>query len=226
MSAKVRAGGKSASMLVEDKHRRLIFRLSIVARLLVFVLVHISARLLPLFDASPVLLNLHPLLRPLYRWDVFHFFHISQHFYVYEHEWAFFPALPFIIRYDLGLLAVLACNTSQTLYSLSLYHLPSPNHALLATLLSLLPASPVTAYFAPYTEPFFTYLSYQGMSKTIPSPSFLPNHGQVCYVAPGNNGFSLLYSLHSQECSDPMAYFSPVLSFGVYLCVHSWIVKR
>jgi len=165
MSAKVSAGGKSASsMLVQDKdHRRLIFRLSIFSRLLVFILIHLSAHSLPPFDSSPALVELHPLLRPLFRWDVFHFFHIAQHSHVYEHEWAFFSGLPFIMRYDRLALAVLACDTSQMLYTLSLYHLPSPSHALLATLLSLLPSNPVTVYFAPYTEPFFNYFSYWGM---------------------------------------------------------------
>lgn len=168
MSANVSAGGKSAnSMLVQDKHRRLIFRLSIFSRLLIFVLVHLSAHLLPLFDSSPVLVDIHPLLRPLFRWDVFHFSHIAQHSYVYEHEWAFFSGLPFIMRFDRLALAVLACDASQMLYTLSLYHLPSPSHALLATLLSLLPSNPVTAYFAPYTEPFFNYLSYWGMSDHL-----------------------------------------------------------
>ncbi|KAF8813631.1 mannosyltransferase [Phlegmacium glaucopus] len=163
MSAKVRAEGRSASSMIVEEDRRLIFRLSILSRLLVFILVHASAHSLPLFDASPDILNLNPLWRPLFRWDVFHFFHIAHHSYLYEHQWAFFPALPLIIRYSPCLIVVLACDASQTLYSLSLYHLPSHNHALLATLLSLLPASPVTAYFAPYTEPFFTYLSYRGM---------------------------------------------------------------
>jgi len=139
-----------------------------VRKLLVFVLVQLSAHLLPLFDASPVLVTTSP----LFRWDVFHFSHIAQHHsYVYEHEWAFFPAIPFIIRYSsilpfiirCSLVPLLTLNTSQILYSLSLYHLPSHNHALLASLLSLLPASPVTAYLAPYTEPFFTYLSYRGL---------------------------------------------------------------
>ena len=197
MSANVSAGGRSASMLVEDKDRRLIFALSVLSRLLVFVLLQLSAHLLPLFDASPVLVNgLNPLLRPLFRWDVFHFSHIAQHAYVYEHEWAFFPALPLTLRYSTLAGALLTFNTSQTLYTLSLYHLPSHNHALLATLLSLLPLSPVTAYFAPYTEPFFTYLSYRGMSIYL-LHSFSPLIiQQVCYAAPGDSGFSPLSSLH------------------------------
>lgn len=171
MSASVRAGGRSVNMLVEDQqHRRLLFRLSIFSRLLVFVLVHLSAHALPLFDASPLLITVHPILRPLFRWDVFHFSHIAQHAYVYEHEWAFFPALPFI--FAVAPLLVLTCDTSQTLYTLSLYHLPSPKLALLATLFSLFPSSPVTAYFAPYSEPFFNYLSYRGMSCLSKSKIF------------------------------------------------------
>jgi hypothetical protein len=61
-----------------------------------------------------------------------------------------------------GLLAALACDTSTTLYHLSLHHLGSPSLALMASLLSLMPSSPVTLRFGAYSEPFFTYLSYKG----------------------------------------------------------------
>ncbi|KAJ7668374.1 GPI mannosyltransferase 2 [Mycena polygramma] len=49
------------------------------------------------------------------------------------------------------------------MYALSLHHLGSSALARLATVLSLLPSSPVTLFLAPYSEPFFTYLSYKGM---------------------------------------------------------------
>ncbi|KAF8891684.1 GPI mannosyltransferase 2, partial [Infundibulicybe gibba] len=62
-----------------------------------------------------------------------------------------------------GALMVVACDSTRTLYHLSLHHLGSPSLAFLASVLSLFPSSPATLYFAPYTEPFFTYFSYRGM---------------------------------------------------------------
>ncbi|KIM45160.1 glycosyltransferase family 76 protein [Hebeloma cylindrosporum] len=160
-------------------HRGLILRYALLSRLVFFVILQFAA-LLPLFDASPILVALPRPLRPLLRWDAFHFLHVANHGYVYEHEWAFFPGSIYLIRYlgsilghltgfdasnffSAGLLAVLACDTSQTLYALSLHHLQSPALALSASLLSLLPTSPATLYFAPYNEPFFTYFTYRGM---------------------------------------------------------------
>ena len=57
----------------------------------------------------------------------------------------------------------IAIPTTRAIYHLTLIHFRSPSFALLTALLSLLPASPVTLYFAPYAEPIFTFLSYQGM---------------------------------------------------------------
>jgi hypothetical protein len=161
-------------------HRRLILRYALLSRLVFFILLQLAAQL-PLFDTSPLLVPLPRPLHPLLRWDSFHFLHIAKYGYVYEHEWAFLPGAIYLTRYlgstldglidsdsfsnilSAGLLAVLACDTSQTLYSLSLYHLQSPALALSASLLSLLPTSPATLYFVPCTEPFFTYFSYRGM---------------------------------------------------------------
>jgi len=154
-------------------HRGLILRYALLSRLLFFILLQLAAQL-PLFDASPLLVSLPRLLHPLLRWDTFHFLHIANYGYVYEHEWAFFPGTTYLGSIITGsdsfsnilsaaLLAVLASDTSQTLYSLSLHHLQSPALALSASLLSLLPTSPTTLYFVPCPEPFFTYFSYRGM---------------------------------------------------------------
>lgn len=165
---------KEGSHVEMIAHRRLILRYGLLSRLVFFVLLQLAARL-PLFDTSPLLVP-----RPLLRWDSFHFHHIANYGYVYEHEWAFFPGA-YLTRYlssildgliasdsfsnilSAGLLAVLGWDTSQTLYSLSLHHLQSPSLALSASLLSLLPTSPATLYFVPDSEPFFTYFSYRGM---------------------------------------------------------------
>jgi phosphatidylinositol glycan class V len=159
-----------------EQHRTLLRRLS-AASSLVFGLVLVASSRLPLFDASPTLVpGAHS---PLLRWDIFHFLNIARHGYVYEHEWAFLPAAPWIIRHSLAFLerltpstlshlifavgiSVLASETVQTLYLLSLHHFKSPHMALLASMLAILPSSPATLLFVPYNEPFFTYLSYRG----------------------------------------------------------------
>jgi phosphatidylinositol glycan class V len=162
-----------------QQHLALLRRLS-AASSLVFGLVLVASSRLPLFDASPLLVpDAHS--SPLLRWDILHFLHIARHGYVFEHEWAFLPAAPWIIRYPLGFLewmmrstalshlifaiavSVLASETVQTLYLLSLHHFKSSYMALLASLLAILPSSPATLLFVPYNEPFFTYLSYRGV---------------------------------------------------------------
>ncbi|KAF9484473.1 mannosyltransferase [Pholiota conissans] len=160
----------------EERHRALLFRYSIAVRLFSFALLHIASTWLPLFDASPLLVqDITTLEYPLLRWDAFHFHHIAAKGYVYEHEWAFFPMMralsllqPSSLRGPkhlllIGMTAALACDSSQLLYTLSLFHLRSADLAFLASVLSLIPTSPVTAYFVPINEPFFTHFSYRGM---------------------------------------------------------------
>ncbi len=183
-------------------HRRLLFVLSCMASLLTLVLTVASAQL-PLFDSSPKVLLppwteptgfLAPLRRTLasavLRWDAFHFAHIAREGYLYEHEWAFFPAAPSIMRSLGGLLrswiptvsnsplevedvlvggmlgSMLSVHSVLVLYDLTLELLGSPNVALLAALLSLLPSSPVTLRIAGYSEAIFTWCSYSGECRT------------------------------------------------------------
>ena len=138
-----------------------------VTWLVFFVVLNAASRLIPLFDASPCLF--HPSFWPLIRWDSFHFAAIANDGYRYEYQWAFLPATPFLVSllslswWPLALLGV-ACASTTTLYKLSLHHFPaSPSLARLTALTALLPSSPPTLYFAPYAEPFFTFLSYKGM---------------------------------------------------------------
>ncbi|KAG6857278.1 hypothetical protein H0H87_007111 [Tephrocybe sp. NHM501043] len=126
---------------------------------------------LPLFDAAP---RLAPSpLAPLVRWDAVHFSAIAHSGYAFDIQWAFLPGTPFLIRllrfntnpyiWPLALLA-LALDSARTLHRLTRHFFPtSPSFARLVLLLSLFPSSPATLYFAPYAEPFFTYLSYRGM---------------------------------------------------------------
>lgn len=141
-------------------------------------------------DASLPVRIRHVLASSVLRWDAFHFAHIATAHYVYEHEWAFFPGIRVVMRdlghivsflfdddYDVsvgvnpklenallgGLLGALPTAFSVvTLYDLSLEHLGSSDAAFLAALLSLLPSSPVTLRVSGYTEPYFTFFSYQG----------------------------------------------------------------
>ncbi|PIL32605.1 hypothetical protein GSI_05308 [Ganoderma sinense ZZ0214-1] len=180
-------------------HRRILFAFSCIASLLTLILAVASAWL-PLFDSSPKVL-LPPWTEPtsilgslrralacsVLRWDAFHFAHIAQEGYVYEHEWAFFPAAPSLMRSLGGVLrswnptvansqlelehilvggvlgSMLSVHSVLVLYDLTVELLGSPNVALLAALLSLLPSSPVTLRVAGYTEAIFTWSSYSGM---------------------------------------------------------------
>jgi len=131
---------------------------------------------LPLFDASPLVSATSARFPALQRWDTLHFLGIAQRGYAYEHNWAFLPGAPFVIRAFgrifgatdaatlalLGSLAALCCSTARDLYDLTLQLTASPGVAALASALSLVPMSPATLLFAPYTEPFFTFLSYKG----------------------------------------------------------------
>jgi GPI mannosyltransferase 2 len=65
-----------------------------------------------------------------------------------------------------GALGAFICGvlSTQTLYKLTLHHFKSRHFALLAAGLSLMPSSPATVLFAPYTEPYFAFFSFQGIS--------------------------------------------------------------
>jgi phosphatidylinositol glycan class V len=162
------------------RHVWVLLVLSLITRLLSLVLVFASSYL-PLFDSSPsLILSTQSWTSALARWDAFHFLHVANEGYVYEQEWAFFPGTPFVMRHAGqiirlmdpsgsldplligGASAALICDSTLTLYRLSLHHLGSPSLAFLATVLSLLPGSPATLRLIPYSEPFFTCLSYHG----------------------------------------------------------------
>ncbi|KAI0093305.1 GPI mannosyltransferase 2 [Irpex rosettiformis] len=181
----------SSNGYVVKRHLKTLRIASFAAWLLTLILLYVSS-LLPLFDSSPDVVLQRTTLRerlayPLLRWDAFHFVHIAQEGYVYEHEWAFLHGIAAAMKYPARLLRILGltetttgsfstsdlllsgallsclCGSTTTLYRLTLHHFGSPSVAYLAALLSLLPSSPVTLRFSVYNEPFFTYLSYKGM---------------------------------------------------------------
>ncbi|KAJ7715125.1 glycosyltransferase family 76 protein [Mycena metata] len=172
-----------------NSNTRTLLAVTVVSRFSVAALL-LLAHLFPPFDAA----TSHLLLR----WDAIHFLHIARSGYVYEHEWAFLPGLPFLLSlFPTSIVAptvlslAAACDGSLTLYALSLHHLGSPALAKLATILSLLPGSPVTVFLAPYTEPFFTYLSYKGMLYCTQSSYFAAAIAFTLAAAFRSNGFLL-----------------------------------
>lgn len=179
----------SSEANVIARHTRTLRLLSLLSYTLTALLAYLAS-LLPLFDSSPRVTLAgtsakwtDALAYPLLRWDAFYFGHIAQYGYVYEQQWAFFPGTPLVMRGVAeisrylgtttgrpgwesvllgGALAACLCSSTATLYQLTLRLLRSPSLAFLAALLSLLPSSPVTLRLAPYSEPFFTLLSYKG----------------------------------------------------------------
>ncbi|KAJ3889280.1 glycosyltransferase family 76 protein [Lentinula edodes] len=157
-------------MTLERQHTRRLVFLSFLSRTFIYLVAYWSSSTLSLFDASPNLVQISQWSKPFLRWDVFHFAHIAEHGYVYEHEWAFLPGLPIVMTLFKSpnmLLAssmvAIACDSTIVLYRLTLHQCGSSNFAFLAAVLSLLSSSPATLRLAPCPEPFFTYLSYRGM---------------------------------------------------------------
>ncbi|KDQ15752.1 glycosyltransferase family 76 protein [Botryobasidium botryosum FD-172 SS1] len=155
------------------------------AQFLTVALLHVVSRL-PLFDTSPAVDFAPPSAVPsAYRWDALHFAHVAQNGYHYEHEFAFFPGTPAVMKLAAGLarstgafrgedlgfvlragsIAAWLCNqySITDLYALTYHHTNSLELSFLTALLSLLPSSPATAHAGAYAEPFFTFLSYRGM---------------------------------------------------------------
>ncbi|KAJ7497142.1 glycosyltransferase family 76 protein [Mycena latifolia] len=190
---------------------------TLISRLVVAGLL-LATQLLPPFDAA----TSHILLR----WDALHFVHIARSGYVYEHEWAFLPGLPFLLGLFPASLLVptvlslaLACDASATLYRLSLHHLASPAQARLAAVLALLPSSPVTLFLAPYTEPFFTYFSYKGMLYCATERYFPAALAFTAAAAFRSNGFLLSGFIVWGLLVQPFLQRRPVSLRAVLACV-------
>ncbi|KAF8629165.1 hypothetical protein AX17_005750 [Amanita inopinata Kibby_2008] len=177
---------------------RALHLVSFLVSALSYLLLYTAAPALTLFDSSPRLVPASPGLIPLLRWDSFHFSHIAQSGYVYEHEWAFFPGASIVIwalhsssLVLLFLVTAVTCDTTRTLYELSLHHFKSPSLAYISALLSLLSSSPVTVRLAPYSEPFYTYLSYKGMFYCVRKRWFLATIMFTVASSFRSNGFLL-----------------------------------
>lgn len=147
-------------------------RWATVQRFAVTAYLNAAAWVLPLFDASPLVASDLSTSLTL-RWDAFYFASIVHRKYVYEQHWAFFQGVPFIARllarlFRRDVLFVASavsflCNPILHLYDLTFEITGSVSVSKLVGALSLLPSSPATFIYAPYSEPFFTMLSYTGM---------------------------------------------------------------
>ena len=172
------------NMNTPERHKVFLTRLVILQHAFIALWI-IAAAKLPAFDSSADVVVNSTWQKALLRWDVFHFLHVAQSEYVFEHEYAFFPGLPILMQayakvYDVvagnqeitaapfllsGSLAVFmtGIGSIQALYDLTLNTFKSPSMAFLTSILSLLSSSPATLRFAPYAEPFFTFFSYKGV---------------------------------------------------------------
>jgi hypothetical protein len=139
-----------------------------------------AVALFRLFDASPYLASASSFRGPLLRWDALHFEHVAEQGYIFEHEWAFFPAIAWVIRMTAWvsqqtrqsahwnsslifcLVTLIVADASRVLYKLTLHYMKSISVARVASAMFLLSSSPATLRMAPYTEAFFTWLSYRG----------------------------------------------------------------
>ncbi|KLO18377.1 glycosyltransferase family 76 protein [Schizopora paradoxa] len=169
--------------MTSSQHKWSLVKAVVLARAIGWTILILSS-LLPAFDSSAALVLDRPFFSFLLRWDAFHFVHIAKEGYAYEHEFAFFPGTPSLMRFVSGLMAFfgltsdngfenllvggaiagLASDTAIiVLYDLTNLIFESPSFAYLCSLLFLLSSSPATLRNAPYAEPFFAYFSFQGM---------------------------------------------------------------
>ena len=92
-----------------SKHASLIFKLSILSRIITWIIAIISKFMLDDYDSSVDVILMsqestiiqkifNSFFRVFLRWDTFYFTHISEEGYIYEQEHAFFPLLPLLAR--------------------------------------------------------------------------------------------------------------------------------
>lgn len=170
--------------------------LSLAVWITAAALLFLAQKYTALFDSSPAIVSGGSddmeLARSLLRWDMFFFASIATDGYAFEQQFAFMPGVPFLMRAlrwvrsqfrgahtsTLAMLrdcaaCVLIIDPVSTLYQLSSEMTLSPSFGMLTSMLSLLPASPATSRLTPYTEPFFTCLSYRGKFADLYAPLLL-----------------------------------------------------
>lgn len=177
---------------LRERHRKQLLILTLSSQVSIQLLLFFSSYL-PLFDSSPWAVldgsSTSWATSSFLRWDVFHLRLVGEE-RMYEHQWAFLPGAPAFIKFlgqiapnddwgaclQVGTLLVIACDSTLVLYALSLRHLKSPSLSFLSAALSLLPSSPATLRHAMYAEPFFTWASYRGCSRSPPPLTRTQHH--------------------------------------------------
>jgi len=100
---------KSSKSFSSDSNKLIIYKLSILSRVLTWIIALISTFIVDDYDSSvDIILKsqestilqkvFNICFRVFLRWDSFYFVHISEKGYVYEQEHAFFPLLPLLAR--------------------------------------------------------------------------------------------------------------------------------
>eukprot|EP00833_Pecoramyces_ruminatium_P004754 jgi/Orpsp1_1/1178786/evm.model.c7180000066739.1 len=170
--------------------RLLIWIISLLSH--IFVNEHDSSASIILSDSSQTYSKLDQIIIQLFgvfiRWDSFFFYHIAENGYIYEQETAFFPFLPFMMRflsnsilYPLQLIlsykcvllisGVLIVNVSFVLATLTLYKLgikifKDEKFSKIAVICYCLTPSGMFST-AVYTESLFAFLTFLGMEKMV-----------------------------------------------------------
>ena len=88
-----------------------VVKAAILSRILIICIIIISSFIANEYDISTTVLDQFGVcstgwnkivlraLRPLVRWDAIYYLDITEHGYRYEQQFAFFPGLPYLIRY-------------------------------------------------------------------------------------------------------------------------------
>jgi phosphatidylinositol glycan class V len=167
-----------------DGHEGKLLRLSLLNRVVVFVLGHFIDSVCQDYDLSS----------PRYsflKWDAVYFVAIAKRGYLVENELAFYPGFPILIRavsavtrlscelVSLVLPSIFYVLSSIVLYRLTTRVFNSSEFAYRTSLFWCI--SPISVFsFAPYTESLFAFCSFLGMLTWLQSKLFFT---VICFVS-------------------------------------------
>ncbi|KAK8865872.1 hypothetical protein IAR55_001020 [Kwoniella newhampshirensis] len=191
---------RSTAFLSSRSPTTLLLILAISSRLIHLTILHILSRFLPLFDTSPLLLSGDDVPSPLLRWDAIHFASIASKGYEYEQQLAFQPGWMGVMRLagegvrwikayirageggvgvvrveDVLIGGTVISNMAFVGATLVLYkltaHLYTPTFAFLASLLYLIPPTPIPS--VPYTEPIYALFAFTGFYLLVVKKQYI-----------------------------------------------------
>ncbi|GAA5898913.1 uncharacterized protein JCM6883_003469 [Sporobolomyces salmoneus] len=182
-----------------------IISISLILRFTTTLLLLVTHRFLPSFDADATKLS-SPLF-PSYweafvRWDTVYFLEIAKDGYTKEQRFAFSPGLPGILRFggellrrvrgaeevsfeDMVLTGIVSTTMATTgaavlLYKLSFQLFRSREYSLATSILFLLAPARAVLHAVPYTEPFSALFTFAGMLSFIQHQDFLSSIMFAC----------------------------------------------